>query len=109
MAWRYRRRLPILKGLTVNLGKSGVTSVSLGVRGARLTFGRRVRRATIGPPGSGLSYTAYERYRRRSAPAPNGSYGMPGEAGRRSGGGLLLVLVLILLAIAAAVVAVGGH
>lgn len=92
MAWRYRRRLPILKGLTVNLGKSGVTSVSLGVRGARLTFGRRGRRATIGLPGSGLSYTAYEPYNHRQPPTP---------AARQSGG--VIIVVLIVAAIAALV------
>lgn len=96
MAWRYRRRLPILKGLTVNLGKSGVTSVSLGVRGARLTFGRRGRRATIGLPGSGLSYTAYEPHDHRQPPAP---------AGRQAGE--VLIVLLIVAAIAALILAGG--
>jgi hypothetical protein len=69
MAWRYRRRLPILRGLTVNFGKSGLTSVSLGVRGAHLTVGRYGRRATIGLPGSGLFYSVYDRHYREPAPA----------------------------------------
>jgi hypothetical protein len=55
MAWRYRRRLRIIPGVTLNLGKGGVTSFSVGGRGGHLTYGRRGRRATIGLPGSGLS------------------------------------------------------
>jgi hypothetical protein len=48
------------KGPSVNIGKFGVTSVSLGVRGANLTVGPHGRRATIGLPGSGLSYSVFE-------------------------------------------------
>jgi hypothetical protein len=62
MAWRYRRRLRLARGLYLNLGKTGATSISLGTRGAHLTLGRRGRRATVGLPGSGLSYTEYQRY-----------------------------------------------
>ena len=43
----------------------GISSVSLGVRGAHLTFGRRGHRATIGLPGTGLFYTEQEPYRSR--------------------------------------------
>jgi hypothetical protein len=35
MGWRYRRRLRLARGLYLNLGKSGITSISAGVRGAR--------------------------------------------------------------------------
>jgi hypothetical protein len=70
----------LLRGVTVNLGRRGVTSVSLGVRGAHLTIGPHGRRATIGLPGSGLSYTVYERH-----------YGPPPRASP-----LLFALVLIL-------------
>jgi Protein of unknown function (DUF4236) len=57
-------------GPEVNLGKSGVTSIALGVRGAHMTFGRYGRRATLGLPGSGLSYSVYERHYR---PQPRAS------------------------------------
>jgi len=63
--------------------------VSLGVRGAHLTFGRR--RATIGLPASGLSYSVYERYHRVTA------------LSARFG---LLVVIPILVAIAAIVLVV---
>lgn len=93
MTWRYRRRLPILRGLTVNLGKSGVTSVSLGVRGAHLTIGPHGRRATVGLPGSGLSYSVYERHYRQP----------PSRASP------LVAAVIVLAALLALVVIFGGR
>jgi hypothetical protein len=41
----------------VNFGKTGFTSVSVGGRGARTTFGKRGVTRTIGLPGTGLSYS----------------------------------------------------
>ena len=58
MGFRFRRRLRILPGVTLNLGKHGASSVSVGVRGLHTTLGRR-NQTTVGLPGSGLSYTAY--------------------------------------------------
>jgi uncharacterized protein DUF4236 len=57
MGFRFYRRLRILPGLRLNVGKTGV-SASIGGRGAWATFrrGHRVR-TTVGLPGSGLSYT----------------------------------------------------
>ena len=56
MGFRFQKRLRILPGVTLNISKSGV-STSFGVRGARITKGHGKTRATIGIPGSGLSYT----------------------------------------------------
>jgi len=68
MGLRYRRRLTLFPGFSVNLGKSGLTSVSVGIRGAHYTVGRRGPRATIGLPGTRLSYTVSpHRHRRRPA------------------------------------------
>ena len=58
MGFRFSRRLRILPGLRLNLGRRGV-SVSVGVKGAHITLGTSGRRATIGLPGTGVSYTAY--------------------------------------------------
>jgi hypothetical protein len=54
--FRFRRSITLIKGLTLNLSKSG-PSISAGPRGARVTLGRSGLRATAGLPGSGLSYT----------------------------------------------------
>lgn len=55
MPFRFRRSIRIAPGIRVNLSRSGV-SASIGPRGAKLTLGRRPR-ATIGLPGTGLSYS----------------------------------------------------
>jgi Protein of unknown function (DUF4236) len=56
MGLRFNRRVSIFPGFRLNFGKTGV-SASVGRRGAWLTFGRRRTRATVGLPGTGLSYT----------------------------------------------------
>ncbi len=56
MGLRFRKSFKIAPGVRLNLSKSG-TSWSLGKRGATLNLGKRSR-ATIGIPGTGLSYTA---------------------------------------------------
>jgi hypothetical protein len=54
---RFRRSIKILPGIRINLGKRSA-SVSVGGRGAHVTLrpGHKVR-ATVGLPGTGLSYT----------------------------------------------------
>lgn len=56
MGYRFWRRIPLAKGVTLNLSKGGV-SLSFGRRGFRYTIGRRGRRTTLGIPGTGLFYT----------------------------------------------------
>lgn len=56
MGFRFQKRLKILPGVTLNISKSGV-STSVGVKGARATFGKGKPRTTVGIPGSGLSHT----------------------------------------------------
>ncbi len=56
MGLRFRRRIRLLPGIWLNLSKTGI-SASIGERGATLNVkGDRVR-ATVGLPGSGLSYS----------------------------------------------------
>ena len=85
---RFFRRLRLVPGLRLNLSRSGV-STSVGGRGAWLTFGKRGTRATVGLPGTGLSYTATAN-RAQGEPTPD-----PGRAPRRGAGGLILLLVLL--------------
>ena len=56
MAFRFNRRISLFKGLRLNLSKSG-TSVSVGGRGGWLTFGKKGTRATVGIPGTGMSWS----------------------------------------------------
>jgi len=65
MGLRFRRRLRLGPGVSLNLGKSGLTSVSFGRRGVHCTVGRRGPRATVGLPGTGLSHTLTPHHRAR--------------------------------------------
>lgn len=56
MGFRFHRRIKILPGVTLNVGKRGI-STSVGVRGAHVTFGKNGTRTTVGIPGTGISYT----------------------------------------------------
>ena len=60
MPLRFRRRITIVRGVSLNLSKGSV-SASIGGRGAHFTVGPRGNRSTIGIPGTGLSYTSYWR------------------------------------------------
>lgn len=57
---RYRRRVRLFPGLTLNLSKNGLSSISLGRPGATVNIpinrGGKTR-GTVGLPGTGLSYT----------------------------------------------------
>lgn len=61
MGWRFRRSLKIAPGLRLNIGKRGISSLSVGGRGARMTFGRQGVRQTVGLPGTGLSFSSNSR------------------------------------------------
>lgn len=55
MPWSYRRSKKI-GGVRVNIGKSGITSVSTGNRVIGSSFSRRGVRQRVSLPGTGLSY-----------------------------------------------------
>jgi len=53
MSWGFRRRIKVLPGVHLNVGKRGV-STSFGRRGASITFGKRGTFLNLGIPGTGL-------------------------------------------------------
>lgn len=55
MGFRFYRRIKILPGVSINLGKKGA-SMSVGPRGAKMTFGRRGVKSSVGIPGTGIRY-----------------------------------------------------
>jgi hypothetical protein len=63
MGFRFRRSVRLFPGLRLNLSRSGV-SASVGGRGAWLTLGPRGARATVGIPGTGLSYSGQSAWAR---------------------------------------------
>ena len=66
MGFRFSRRISLFKGVRFNISKSG-TSVSVGSRGGWLTFGKKGTRATVGIPGTGMSWSE-----KIDDPAPEG-------------------------------------
>jgi hypothetical protein len=75
MPLRFRRSITLMKGVTLNLSKSGA-SVSMGPRGAHVTVGRDGVRATAGVPGSGLSYTTGNMHLGHDGQAPGAEPGI---------------------------------
>jgi hypothetical protein len=67
MGFRFQRRLRLFKGVSLNIGKRGVSSISFGTRGAHTTIGKSGIRNTIGLTGTGLSYTSLWPWKRRVA------------------------------------------
>jgi hypothetical protein len=106
MSFRVRRRIRVGPGVSLNVGKRGI-STSVGVRGAHVTVGRRAR-ATVGIPGTGVSYTTQiGGTRRRPVPPPPPSpVAQPaaGETETRSGLFVVLHLCWSLLTLMAVVV-----
>lgn len=89
MAFRFRSTLRIAPGVRLNLSKSGA-SWSIGRKGATLNLGgRRGPRATIGLPGTGLSWSE------RLGPAPANDQ----ATGAREDDGGLAIALLILVAL----------
>jgi hypothetical protein len=56
MGFRFRKSISICPGVRLNLGKSGVSSLSVGPRGASVSIGKRGTHANLGLPGTGVSY-----------------------------------------------------
>jgi hypothetical protein len=75
MGFRFQRRITVLPGVRLNVGKTG-TSVSIGQRGASMTMGKRGTDANVGLPGTGLSYRTRLDTRRSGGHPPYRSRGI---------------------------------
>ncbi len=56
MGLNYRKKIKIAPGVKLNVTKKGVSSVSIGKRGASFNINKHGSQATFGIPGSGISY-----------------------------------------------------
>lgn len=59
MGFNFRKSLKIAPGVRLNITKKGLSSVSLGGKGARVNLGKKGMRTTVGVPGTGLSYSSF--------------------------------------------------
>jgi hypothetical protein len=92
MGFRFRRRIRVLPGVSLNVGKSGFTSLSAGIRGFTVNFGRKGTRTTTSLPGTGVSYQSPVRHHEVS----EGS-ALPASGARRGSHLWLLVIVALLV------------
>lgn len=59
MGFNFRKSLKIAPSVCLNITKKGISSVSLGGKGARVNLGKKGTRTTVGMPGTGLSYSSF--------------------------------------------------
>jgi len=57
MAWRFHKSFKRLPGIRLNLGKKGISSLSVGPRGAKLNISNKGTQLTTSIPGTGISHT----------------------------------------------------
>lgn len=56
MGFRFRKSIKIAKGIKINIGKKGISSVSVGGKGASVNIGKKGVYGNVSAPGTGLSY-----------------------------------------------------
>ncbi|WP_228262440.1 DUF4236 domain-containing protein, partial [Acinetobacter baumannii] len=64
MGLNFRKSIKIAPGIRVNVSKKGLSSVSVGGKGARVNVSKKGTRTTVGIPGTGLSYTTNTSYKK---------------------------------------------
>lgn len=71
MGFRFRRTFKILPGVKLNINKDSI-GLSVGPRGAKVTVNSKGKgmRTTVGAPGSGLSFTDYQRFEEENKDVP---------------------------------------
>ncbi|WP_151710814.1 DUF4236 domain-containing protein [Acinetobacter brisouii] len=57
MSLRFKKSIKILPGIKLNISKNGLNSVTIGKPGASINISKKGKQATIGIPGTGLSYS----------------------------------------------------
>ncbi|QNH52285.1 DUF4236 domain-containing protein [Acinetobacter venetianus] len=68
MGFNFRKSFKIAPGIRLNVGKKGISSVSIGGKGARVSVGKKGTRSTVGIPGTGLSYSSFNSNKKKGPP-----------------------------------------
>lgn len=68
MGFNFRKSFKIAPGVRLNVGKKGISSVSVGGKGARVSLGKKGTRTTVSAPGTGLSYSSYKPHKKSAPP-----------------------------------------
>ena len=63
IGFNFRKSFKIAPGIRLNVGKKGISSVSLGTKSGRVNVGKKDLRSTVSVLGTGLSYTAHQPFK----------------------------------------------
>lgn len=102
MGFRFRKGIPLAKGLRLNITKNGINSLTIGGRGLSYNIGRKGTRGTIGKPGTGLSYSQYSAYEEKQGkPTIDPETGEIHEAPKTGGmpWGLIALIAVVILGV----------
>lgn len=73
MGLNFRKSFKIAPGVRLNVGKKGISSLSVGGKGVRVSVGKKGVRSTISAPGTGLSYSSHQPFRQNAQNKPTQS------------------------------------
>lgn len=94
MGIRFRKRIKIAPGVTVNVGKSSV-GVRVGVKGAGVSANTKGKTtSSVGLPGTGLSYQKHGTLKSKNTEPDNS---VDNESTPYGGGCLIAVVVFVVL------------
>lgn len=94
MALRFRKRIRVAPGVRINLSSKGISSATIGPRGASVNIGKRGTYLNAGIPGTGI----YAR-ERISSPGKKASRTPRTDAAPSGKGGAWVVALLVLIAL----------
>lgn len=63
MGLNFRKSFKIAPGVRLNLGKKGISSVSVGGKVGRLSVSKKGITSSVSAPGTGLSYTSHQSFK----------------------------------------------
>lgn len=66
MGLNFRKSFKVAPGVRLNVGKKGISSVSVGGKGARVSVSKKGTRTTVSAPGTGLSYSTFKPHKNKA-------------------------------------------
>lgn len=92
MGFRFRKSTSLFPGIRLNISKRGLSSLSIGKKGAMVNVNQDGVRTTVGLPGSGASYSDYTSY-------GDVKSDKPGARGKLLGWLALIAVILMAVAV----------
>lgn len=76
MGFNFRKSFKIAPGVRLNVTKNGISSVSVGRKGANVNIGKKGTKTTLGIPGTGMSYSKYTKHQENTGNQPSSNTGV---------------------------------